>query len=1150
MAYEGAVCLLESKGFPGRVHFIAHAVRDIADRLPFALDPQQEGQRVQYEQQLDRIEKLWLKLDSISDSQELTPSSGTVAIDLRVAAMIDSLIQEHRIRRQRPSNSELLFRFLMRSEPSQQDVNERLVRDFKKSREWFMGLAHLRASETDTVEEDELQVRFRTFEGMLHSFVGSFFTAKKELDGILLQANALKTSVDEHQVDAAVPLLSSPQHEAYFFGALENPKWIKPLEQRGLFSYPPESEHVEGGGVRFPRWPASSYLSRMASSAPVEVAAIFSALKTDNASVIYDMVMAALKMPTETAIALVPAVCEAAREDRLWIAFRHASDLCARLAKAGDVRSTMTLSDALFSLKIDRMQKAANQRDNYWYKDGLEKVVPILSELSADAFLPKLCEWLKVSVDFDRHPDKETGFDYSWIWRPAIEEHEQNRDHYFASAMVRFVRSGFEHAIEQRRMSLSEALSILAHYSYTIYKRMSLYLVDKFGDQDQELLRQTILDRSIFDDFRLLHEYAMLVQHRLGFLTAEQRNEWFRWIDTGPDMSRFDEFIQEAYGRDATEQDRQQRIRYWQFEKLHPVREHLDGSRREFYESILAEDGEPLLAYFSSHSGTRWSGADSPMTVDDMASMPFEEVVHAVSIWRPDKPRFIGPDIEGLATTFGQFVATDAGALSAKALVLAEKPAIFIRRFIRQMSEAIKAGTQIDIAPVIGLCKWVVEQPVAEGMSPEQDPYASINENWQWTRDEISWFIEAVCEARIDGKPKYPLVLREQLWALLSKLCHDKTGPYAVHDTAKVDPRLYDYVTLGGGSPRDKAISAALEYARWVANHIKAFDGKRETVPGGLSALPEVQEMLEWQIAPHNRTPEALSVIGCYAGLLFWIDETWLATHADAIFNLDSIEQIPPKAEGWAAWNAYLVMVGPHIELYRVFKRQYAYAVGQLARVEPPRGDYESPMNKLGEHIVVLYGRGQLGLDDDGALLRRFLSDAKPRVRRYAMGYIGQILGNEGAIPSEFLERSMTMWDIYWADRGKSDAREEPDAFVFGTWFSSGKLPPAWSLDRLDDYTTVVPMPEPDHAVAERLAEIAHINTEKATRIIGRMIRNDREGWHTSGWKDSAKGILREGMASGGAARKEAEVIIDYLGRRGYTEFGDLLDDGTTPPGT
>jgi hypothetical protein len=44
------------------------------------------------------------------------------------------------------------------------------------------------------------------------------------------------------------------------------------------------------------------------------------------------------------------------------------------------------------------------------------------------------------------------------------------------------------------------------------------------------------------------------------------------------------------------------------------------------------------------------------------------------------------------------------------------------------------------------------------------------------------------------------------------------------------------------------------------------------------------------------------------------------------------------------------------------------------------------------------------------------------------------------------------------------------------------------------------------------------------------------------GWLASARQILEAAMRSGGEARSQAERTIDYLGRRGHTSFGELLD--------
>jgi hypothetical protein len=188
-AYEGAIRLVDDGDFPGRIHFIAHAIRDISDRLVYVLDPQLDGNRVQYENEMDRIEKQWPQLMSVGDTNDAVAGTEMLRIDHKVASMIDSLVKAHRERRQRPSNYERLFRFLMRKEPLQPKVNQRLVGDFKEMRNWFMGLTHVRDKKVPQVDEPKLQAQFKTFEGMLHSFVGNFFTGVNELDEILRQAN-------------------------------------------------------------------------------------------------------------------------------------------------------------------------------------------------------------------------------------------------------------------------------------------------------------------------------------------------------------------------------------------------------------------------------------------------------------------------------------------------------------------------------------------------------------------------------------------------------------------------------------------------------------------------------------------------------------------------------------------------------------------------------------------------------------------------------------------------------------------------------------------------------------------------------------------------------------------------------------------------
>lgn len=191
-AYEGAIEILGNTQFPGRTHFISHAVRDIANGLPFALDQQLDGKRVDYPNHLDKIVREWKSPKQISE--QASPDAGSFAITTKVAKQIDELIEEHRESRQRPGNYELLFRILTRKAPLRVSLDARAVEAFKNTSRWFVELAHFRRKPVSPVDEKTFVWRFEEFERAIYVLVeslteGGFFVGIGELDEILQQAN-------------------------------------------------------------------------------------------------------------------------------------------------------------------------------------------------------------------------------------------------------------------------------------------------------------------------------------------------------------------------------------------------------------------------------------------------------------------------------------------------------------------------------------------------------------------------------------------------------------------------------------------------------------------------------------------------------------------------------------------------------------------------------------------------------------------------------------------------------------------------------------------------------------------------------------------------------------------------------------------------
>ena len=954
------------------------------------------------------------------------------------------------------------------------------------------------------------------------------------IDGFFAKLETVKTILSsnapiEGKLARIKPVLADDDVQREFWNLLDDEQWVPILKQAGIFDHPPPPEPGDGGGIRWPGWGASKYLARVAGRLPSDVAAVFAGMETENLSVIGDMLDAANAMPIRDAAALVPVVRRAVAAGILWVHFKEASDLCVRLAKEGDVELSLSLAEALFAPKGESQKTRPSRNDSYWYKKGLSQVTPSLASRRAQTFLPMLCDWLERLVRSTKSIDDESGDDNSYIWRPAIEEHEENQEYDLVGAVVGYVRKGFEFGISKGGMSLTSALELLRNRRLTIFSRLSLHLLAEFGDQEPGLVTQTILKRQLFDDHRVIHEYAQLVSQQLLKIHSTDRDKWYGWVDEGPDMSDFDEHVRQNLRREPTDIDRRSRIDYWKFQKLHWARDVLEGNRREFYERMLAEHGTPEMADINIRSSFGW-GEQSPTTVEQLMAVTFEEAVERVSSWKPSDA--FGPSLGGLASTFGDYVSRNPEECSRKAQSLRERPPSFVASYLRQMTAAVKAGRKIDLTAVLHLCNWVVGRPG--------------DEKWQAVRNEISALIETACQATGEkNKPRFGLdEFRKPFWNLVRALCSDRSRSYIGRDTSSYDLRVHDYLDLGMNSPRGKAVEAGLDFARWVALHLTGDGGTQDAVPGEMPTIPELQELVERQIDPQNRSLEAMAIIGSRVGVINWIDVRWLAQNADRLFDLERVEENPANALGWAAWNAFLVWVHPHIVFYRAFEKQFRYAVRQAGLVEIDKQEHHQPMFRLGEHLMVLYGRGQLTLREE--VLQDFLSTAGVAIRRHALGFVGSSFGHKEA-PSEVIDRFMALWDAYWAGHGRSDAADDPEAVLLGSWFASGEFPDDWALSSLHEFVEVVAVPEPEHLVMERLAKIAQTDIAKAVRIVERMVKGDREGWRMHGWTEPARTILEQAMKAGGGARSEAEQLIDFLGRRGYTDFGALLASQQAP---
>jgi len=877
----------------------------------------------------------------------------------------------------------------------------------------------------------------------------------------------------------------------------------------------------------------------MAPAAPEQVATILGTLDTKNWIVVRDMLEAARQLPSPLVRSLVPRLGDAVRSHGLWHQLDTLGVIVAQLAHDNDTEVAIDLLSRGFGGILERDDSGLRQASYPFFEALTESVVPALAPAAPVPLLEVLLGWVR-SAASKEHPSQADSDDLSYLWRPAIEEHEQNRDHDFAGRLVGVVRDVSERAIRDAGLGLSALLDVLRRDGSLIAQRLALHLIGEFGERERELAASTMLNRTLFDDHRVKHEYARLMARQFSLLSLDQQSQWYSWVDGGPPEDPSAEPASRPYYVD-----------YWKFCRLHWVREHLKGAHLTFYERMLTEHGIPELADLNVHfGGARFVVEPSPFTAEELATRGFDSVIEQARSWRPEpaRPRFEAPSIEGFANTFQQYVATDPDRYSRDASKLIGLSAPFIRAYLRAVLEAIKRGSRVDIASVLSLCHWVLSRPVAERTAPSVEAGPLLDVDWQWCRDTIGELVTATCEARTDIRPSYGVELRDSLWTALEPLLSDKADSYVVRQRADIDPRVSDWTLFSINSPRGKAMTAVWAYADWLAWHLEPARKDHAKFAGTFDRMPEVRTALERQLTDETAGFTGRAGFGMRLGLLWWLDAEWLTRHAAAIFDLRAFDVDPKRAFGWAAWNTFLFSNRPHVEFYKLLRDQFGYAVDQAIRCDKVGDSREGPFFNLGQHLMTLYGRGDLGADAgaawdaDQGVVRRLVTQAHVAIRSYAIEFVGISLKDSGGkLPDQVRDRFVGLWERYWAQVGAADASADPNSSVFGWWFCSGAFDPAWSIQQLESFVARCPKAEPDHLIVERLAETADVDPLRAARIVEMLVAGDDEGWRVGGWADDAKKALAIALKAGGNARQAAEDAIDRLGKRGRNDFGVLL---------
>ena len=282
------------------------------------------------------------------------------------------------------------------------------------------------------------------------------------------------------------------------------------------------------------------------------------------------------------------------------------------------------------------------------------------------------------------------------------------------------------------------------------------------------------------------------------------------------------------------------------------------------------------------------------------------------------------------------------------------------------------------------------------------------------------------------------------------------------------------------------------------------------------------------------------SVYGRRFPWLVTLDKDWAARAADRIFPLAPTEALLFDA----AWFTYVSFSAVFSEAAQMLRKQYQKAgerIGEQTRVRVR--SLRSPAVALGEHLLTLYGRGEISIND--AALTGFFGRANAETRQGTLVFVGRSLMpsrekgrgvDEEQIPAEVVERFREFWDV----RGAASTFAE-EAAAFGWWFASGRFEDAWAIEQFVHSAKASSEIDGLMFCNERLLRLATAMPARTAEFLYVLVSQHEPRRWVLELDDALRSSLEAILRSGGAAAALATTIINQLGEKQIADYGDLL---------
>lgn len=748
-------------------------------------------------------------------------------------------------------------------------------------------------------------------------------------------------------------------------------------------------------------------------------------------------------------------------------------------------------------------RKEARLHFDSWHARNLAKKVAgrvgkVLGQSAVEVFRNQL-EHIIVTLNNDK---------WSSLWRPSIEDHEQN--HKADDAEDIFVE-GFRDALlayvgedkDAAKAYVGEALD----NPFETTRRIAIYAVDQCYQQLNDLIGRVILERHFTSNFR--HEMWHLLRNHYPEFSLQEKT-LVQGVITG------------LVVQDDNDQQREGASAYQRAIWLTAIKDYGDVEGQLYRECIEITGGEPEHPDFSSYMTGGWVGHKSPFSKEDLLSLDVTELVKQLGVYRETyKPPqgFNEPDLEGLVKMLRQAVKAEPHRFYNQLHKFSESDLSFVYELIEAYRELWSENAQLPWdeiwSSLLGFCRDIANQE--RFWSQEYiGKRSSFVANRHWIVSGIGSLIEVGTKS--DEHAFNEKLLNQAEEVILILLEKEKGEEF------KVDS---DSVMVAINSPRGHCIEALINLTLRSCRLANKQFGNHAAIWAHFQPIYDA-ELARAEIDEY----EFATLVTNYLPNFLYMSKEWVLANLGNIFDKDNYQKWLSAMNGYA----YVGMV--YEEIYKHLKEN-----GHLIRALDDENIKERVAEKIIQNIAVAYVSNFESLEDGSSLIHILL------IRR------------------SYQELSQLIWFL-WTLR--KDGDENIRAKIFELWprllevidtkSREGKKLASklcdWSVfvDEVNEgnkhlILAVAPFAEEEYNSHDLLESIARISAKQpfeAYEIWLRLLEGTSSDFPEEAIKSALTNLVRVGPEG---QRKAKDVVSKYIkgGNERPSQWLREIDAGAVP---